>query len=366
MANSIEIVNIPISKLKPDPDNAIAFSEGDIDYLANNINQHGFNGAITVFKLSKPENGLEYQILFGHRRTLAMKSLGKKSIPAIITKKPSSDLERGELLLADNIQGRRLSSYDWIKAISYYNSLCHANGFKGNFPNKASEFFNFSVPTIKKYIALSKLIPELQEFTKNAEFPTFSLEQAKSFTPEEQMMLANMIKGYYKENDAESGDKLSTARVTQMITIILNQSEAQKNKKERMDTFSDKLNAGIVKKPEEENIYEDNDEEDISYTNIDYTDISPDARKKTGITPNTFNDDYDDYQQEVNYSSSSTKTSSKDNDDFLVYTLNNLTDSIIDEVDQILEVQDKTIKHMDKEKKETLIKKFHDAIKKLS
>ena len=295
-----EIVDLPISKLKHDPDNEIAFTVGDIDSLAESIKTHGFQGAITVYKLSKPEGDYEYEILYGHRRTLAMQSLGHKTIPAIIIKKPADDMTRGELLLVDNIHGRRFTPYDWAKAISYYRELCYHNNLKGRFDSRAAKFFDFSVPQINNYLVLSKLIPELKEFSKSNDFPVSAFKGAATFTPEEQLQLYDMIVNNYNSEGDDPEYRISRNRLLQMIDIIKSQRDANKNDQKRTEIFIDKVNAGIIKPPYQKEDEKDFDEpDDDSYANesydkslekeddidLDYSSISKEDIALYGIKP---------------------------------------------------------------------------------
>ena len=95
--NSAKLVNKVIKKVEEDMDNKkrdieidlidmnndneSVFGLDDIDYLAENIKEDGFSGAIAVYAL---DNG-RYEISSGHRRYLAAKQLGMKTIPAIVS-----------------------------------------------------------------------------------------------------------------------------------------------------------------------------------------------------------------------------------------------------------------------------------------
>ena len=257
MAKTVKIIEIPISELKPDPDNQNAFNEGDIPYLANSIKENGFQGAITVFKLDKPEVDFKYQILYGHRRTLAMKSLGMKSIPAFIVPKPSNEWNRIELLVSDNVHNRRMSTYDWVKLIGFYKDAWFKCNMRGSFDNYSAKFFNFSRPTITRSIALSKLIPALQDLTQNYSFPAFALTKASQLTVQEQELLYEMIKGFKENiNDPEEDiSRLTSVRIHQMIGAIEKKREVNSTKQLRDDEFTDKLHTGIIKTPDEMQLY---------------------------------------------------------------------------------------------------------------
>lgn len=74
MANTANIVRIPLEEVHENPDNNKIFSMDKIDRLADTIEDEGFVGAIEVFKISDHY----YEISSGHRRFEAMKMVGEK------------------------------------------------------------------------------------------------------------------------------------------------------------------------------------------------------------------------------------------------------------------------------------------------
>jgi len=191
-----ERVNLPIDLIDKNPDNASIFSLENIDELSGNMDDVGFMGAVLVFE--KPDG--RYELYSGHRRWLARKQQGLPDIPAIIEPMPDEIL-KAKKLLSSNIQQRELTPYELAKAIDYYrNHVLRPSGFEGDTIDACAEYFMKSRANIKRLIAINKVIPELQELTKNPSFPFTSLEKVTGFTEEEQKELYREIIDYQKAN----------------------------------------------------------------------------------------------------------------------------------------------------------------------
>lgn len=191
-----ERINLPIDLIDENPDNASIFSLDNIDELSGNMDDVGFMGAVLVFE--KPDG--RYELYAGNRRLLARKKQGLKDIPAIIDPMPDA-VKKAKMLLSSNIHQRKLTPYELAKAIDYYRShVLRPSGFEGDTINACADYFMMSRANIKRLIAINKIIPELQELTKNPSFPFTSLEKATGFTEEEQKELYREIIDYQKAN----------------------------------------------------------------------------------------------------------------------------------------------------------------------
>lgn len=215
-----ERVNLPIELIDENPDNREIFSLDNIDELAENMNDIGFTGAIDVFA---KDNG-RYEISAGHRRKLAVMKNNQTTISAIISPMPD-DITKAKKLISTNLHQRTLTPYEFSKMVEYYRKkVLIPSGFKGNTIEECSRYFMKSVATIKRYIAISKLIPELQELTKSLTFPYAVFEQITQWEKEEQMELYNRIMDYKKANPELD---VSQKYILQEINFI-------KKKKERV------------------------------------------------------------------------------------------------------------------------------------
>src|SRR3990167_5310310 len=89
----MQIVEIKISELKDYEKNAKLHDKKQIDLLAKNIERFGFTTPVLINK-----NNV---VIAGHGRILAMKQLGKDSVPCVKMEK-LSEKECNALRLADN------------------------------------------------------------------------------------------------------------------------------------------------------------------------------------------------------------------------------------------------------------------------
>ena len=156
--------DIPMDQIDMNPDNEEIFGLDDIDYLAENIDEDGFQGAIEVYAL---DNG-RYEICSGHRRFLAMKQLGKDMIPCIVTENVD-DVTKAKRLVKSNILNRKMSPLKWAKTLAYYEKNCLADFKGGRKRDELARVFNMSSASVGRYTSLLKLIPSIQVYADEAE-----------------------------------------------------------------------------------------------------------------------------------------------------------------------------------------------------
>lgn len=189
--NTEKIIQIPIDKIRKNPDNEKIFNMDGIEGLADTIKEDGFTGAIEVFPL---DDG-NYEILSGHRRFEAAKIAGLKSIPSIIL--PVRDkVTVAKKLITSNIHNRELSSMDKARAINYYveNVLKpEHSGQRFNENKELSKIFGLSVSQIKYLKRTLLYVPELQELLEKQRVPMSGLIEASNLDPNEQRELAKNL-----------------------------------------------------------------------------------------------------------------------------------------------------------------------------
>lgn len=165
----MEIVNIEINKIEEFKNHPFKVNE-DINFLE--LKQSiKINGILNPVVVRKIENN-KYEMISGHRRLLAMKQLGNKTIPAIIkdlTKDQAiiemvdSNLQRDYILPSEKAfaykmkleamkhQGRKVETLD-------------PKGPKLSSTEKIGLEFGESATNVKRYIRLTYLIPELLDY----------------------------------------------------------------------------------------------------------------------------------------------------------------------------------------------------------
>ena len=160
--------NISIEKLHPFENHPYTVQDNEeMDALAESIKMHGVVSPIIVRPLENTTD--EYEIISGHRRVMASRKAGITEIPALIV---SLDRDAAAIVLVDsNLHREHILPSE--KAFAYKmkaEALAH-QGFRADLtsvqlaPKLATEQIaedaGTSKDTIKRYIRLTNLIPEI-------------------------------------------------------------------------------------------------------------------------------------------------------------------------------------------------------------
>lgn len=224
-ANNKLIKEIPLDLIDPHPMNSVIYTTEGIDGLCHSIESSGFFGAIDVYQ---KEDG-RYMISSGHRRYLAMKKLGKKTIPALISKMEPDDVVLRKLIEA-NQNTRTPSPMEKAMEIVSYEDALRDGGYKGKVDKKLCEVFNMSTGKLYKIKSIAKLTEELKKYAYNLTFPYEAFSEAVHFSKEQQIKLASMIESHFRlYPDAE----LSNILAKQFIEQIKTEAKIEKERKER-------------------------------------------------------------------------------------------------------------------------------------
>jgi ParB family transcriptional regulator, chromosome partitioning protein len=109
--------NIPISEIKPNPDQPrTQMNDEKLDDLAKSIKEHGI---IQPLILTKDVESHQYTLIAGERRLRAAQIAGLESVPAII--REASDQQRLEIALIENIQRENLTPIESAAAYKQLN-----------------------------------------------------------------------------------------------------------------------------------------------------------------------------------------------------------------------------------------------------
>lgn len=150
------VIDLPLAEIDLSQHNVRKnLIDGEVDSgiadLANSIEKQGLLSPITVFR---KENG-RYAVIAGQRRLLAMKHLGRQSIDAVV-RETMSDGEATAISLVENVHRADMNPRD--KATAFKVLLDRFGSM-----HAVSKETGVSALTIKKYIQLLDLAPELQE-----------------------------------------------------------------------------------------------------------------------------------------------------------------------------------------------------------
>lgn len=222
-----KIYDISLDLIDENPENEHIFSMNNIDELAQTIDEDGFHGAIEV-RLKDDER---FEILSGHRRYRAMKKLCRNSIPAIIVDS-KDDFKIATLLLRSNIHNRDMTPLDYARAIQYYidNIQPHIK-YEGRSRDNIAEYFHMSPSMVHRYMAITKVIPELQIMANSKEFPFSAFASAATLSEEDQKKLYDKINEFM---DANKNVSIKRDTIESMIKRIKNGTSDEDNIKKNI------------------------------------------------------------------------------------------------------------------------------------
>ena len=142
-----------------------------MEELKASIREVGILNRILVRPLDDQDE--KYEIISGHRRVKAAKELGMKEIPAIVY--PEIDRDEATLLMVDsNNQRENVSIMEKGRAYRMKLEAIKHQGTSrqsvGKFEESADEISETeSGRTVQRYIRLTYLVPELQEYVENGQ-----------------------------------------------------------------------------------------------------------------------------------------------------------------------------------------------------
>lgn len=208
--------DIPLELIDLNPDNEYLFGYTDIDFLASEIDENGFHGAIEVYAKSDGR----YEIMAGHRRFLACQQMGFETIPCIVSE-ATDPVKASAQLIMSNIHHRDLTPLRLARALHYYEEkvLVKKNiDYKGRKRTALAEKFNMSETAVQRYLAILKYIPELQELCDVKGFP-FSYFTTVAQQPEDiQRKLYNNLTQIAPEGNI---GELSKVMIEQQLATVL-------------------------------------------------------------------------------------------------------------------------------------------------
>lgn len=249
MKNSSEDMNnkkrdIDISLIDLNPDNEAIFGHDDIDYMSETIKEDGFSGAIEVYAL---DNG-RYEISSGHRRFLASKQLGHKTIPAIVSENVD-EKTKSKKLIKSNILNRKMTALKFAKALAYYREKVLYD-YKGEKTKELARVFNMSHTGVKRYLQLLNLAPELQKYADDENVPYTNLISLTKLDSEDQMKVYAALKETYNNVD-NVFLSASNVVVEQNVAKVMGKQEASKPEMPTSEQVKNRVNKAMNDKEED-------------------------------------------------------------------------------------------------------------------
>ena len=165
------IATLPLSKLRPFRGHPYHVREdAELLALSDSIEQHGVLSPVLVRPLEGTD---EYEIVSGHRRCRAAELAGLSSVPVIVTELSrdeaviqmvDSNLHRDHLLPSEKAFAYRMK-LEAMKRTAGRPSKENAPQLAAHYrsDDAAAETFGVSGDTVRRYVRLTELVPELLE-----------------------------------------------------------------------------------------------------------------------------------------------------------------------------------------------------------
>ncbi|GAB4512548.1 MAG: ParB/RepB/Spo0J family partition protein [Allomuricauda sp.] len=182
----LQIQNLPLGKIKPDPDQPRKTFDGKLlNQLSESIKEHGVLQPITVRQLNS-----RYLIVMGERRYRASKLAGKKTIPCIVRNYANADVL--EVQIIENLQRQDVEPTEEAKAIAYLSEK-HS-------PSEIAKRLGRTDNFVRQRLKLAGLIEGFKRFLRNGEMTLKMGIAVALFEPEEQQMMLEAVSDNYNAN----------------------------------------------------------------------------------------------------------------------------------------------------------------------
>ena len=219
-----EYRELSVAEIIEDPDNRQVFGLYETDGLSMSISENGFQGAVLVY----PFKG-KYRLQSGHRSLEAAKKAGYKTVPAIISSPPETEIERRKNLIIPNTHERDKTPMRMARMVAYHFETLEMEkkaqleeGKEPSNPNitdKTALDLEISPAQVTKYRALLKLIPALQRLADKRTIPWSALvtSGAGKLTEDQQRLLAKRLNGL---SLMEGSENITAKKVRQEVFEI--------------------------------------------------------------------------------------------------------------------------------------------------
>lgn len=193
------VQQIPLTELHPFPDHPFKIRDDEsMRETAESIKEYG----VLVPALARPRKKGGYELIAGHRRKHGCELAGLETMPVIVRDidkdtatiiMVDSNLQRESILPSERAQAYKMK----LEAIKRRAGR-PAKGEKRNSPKISANFRSddeigtdagVSGDTIRNYISLTQLVPELQQMVDDKKIALTPAYQLSSLTPEEQKLL---------------------------------------------------------------------------------------------------------------------------------------------------------------------------------
>ena len=193
------VVQIPLSELHPFPDHPFQVREdAAMQETAESVKEYG----VLVPALARPREDGGYELIAGHRRKHACELAGLTTMPVIVR---DIDRDAATIIMVDsNLQRENILPSERAKAYKMKMEAIKRQGARTDLtsPKISAKFRSddevgqdagVSGDTIRNYIALTQLVPELQQMVDEKKIALSPAYLLAALTPKEQGLLLETI-----------------------------------------------------------------------------------------------------------------------------------------------------------------------------
>ena len=193
------VVQISLSELHPFPDHPFQVREdASMQETAESVKEYG----VLVPALARPREDGGYELIAGHRRKHACELAGLATMPVIVR---DIDRDAATIIMVDsNLQRENILPSERAKAYKMKMEAIKRQGARTDLtsPKISAKFRSddevgqdagVSGDTIRNYIALTQLVPELQQMVDEKKIALSPAYQIAALTPKEQGLLLETI-----------------------------------------------------------------------------------------------------------------------------------------------------------------------------
>ena len=245
-----KVMNMPLSELHPFPDHPFQVRDDDsMKETVESIKEYG----VLVPAIVRPRAEGGYELISGHRRKHACELAGIPTMPVIVR---DLDDDAATIIMVDsNIQRENILPSERAKAYKMKLDAIKHQGQRTDLTSpqlaakfrsddKVAEGTNISGDTVRRYIRLNELSPQLQQMVDDKKIAMTPAVELSYLKPEEQTLLLDTIESEQATpslSQAQRLIKFSQEDHLNEDSMLAIMSEEKKPEKNDLTIKADKL-----------------------------------------------------------------------------------------------------------------------------
>ena len=245
-----KVTDMPLSELHPFPDHPFQVRDDDsMKETVESIKEYG----VLVPAIVRPRAEGGYELISGHRRKHACELAGLPTMPVIVR---NLDDDAATIIMVDsNIQRENILPSERAKAYKMKLEAIKRQGARTDLTSpkisaklrsddEIGERMGMSGDTVRNYISLTQLVPELQQMVDDKKIALTPAYQLAALKPEEQTLLLDTIESEQATPSLSQAQRLKNfsqeghLNEDSMLAIM---SEEKKPEKNDLTIKADKL-----------------------------------------------------------------------------------------------------------------------------